>query len=319
MMVEATNAPLRNVSSGDGHSKSLSFPWKVTLLSSVLITAIVVEVLGKLLVIASVIKNRKLWKAGNAFVVSLAVADLVVAIYPYPLLLTAIFHNDWIAGTFHCQISRFLMGLSVISSIFNITGITINRYCYICHSLKYDRLFSSKNTVCYMTLGWSLTILAIVPNWFVESLKYDPFVYSCTFAQSVSSLYTVAVVVVHFILLIGIVTYCYLRIWVLVIHVLHCIKPEGQSKIKPHDVRNLLTIFVVLMLFAMCLAPLNFIGLNVAVRPALGQAIPEWNITANYFMAYFNSCLNAVIYGALNHNFRKEYKRIVFTLFKFHC
>ncbi|KTG06059.1 hypothetical protein cypCar_00005916 [Cyprinus carpio] len=136
----------------------------------------------------------------NAFVVSLAVADLVVAIYPYPLVLTAIFHDRWIAGDIHCQISGFLMGLSVIGSIFNITGIAINRYCYICHSLKYDKLFSNKNTVCYVVLVWVLTILAIVPNWFVESLQYDPRVYSCTFAQSVSSLYTITVVVVHFIL-----------------------------------------------------------------------------------------------------------------------
>uniref|UniRef100_W5KUC3 Melatonin receptor type 1A like n=1 Tax=Astyanax mexicanus TaxID=7994 RepID=W5KUC3_ASTMX len=290
---------------------SQPFPWVVTLLSSVLITTIVVDVLGNLLVIVSVFRNRKLRKAGNAFVVSLAVADLVVAIYPYPLVLTAIFHDGWIAGNIHCQISGFLMGLSVIGSIFNITGIAINRYCYICHSLKYDKLFSSKNTACYVVLVWSLTILAIVPNWFVESLQYDPRVYSCTFAQSVSSLYTILVVVVHFILPISIVTYCYLRIWILVIQVRRRVKPDTRPKIKPHDFRNFLTMFVVFVLFAVCWAPLNFIGLAVAVHPRLGQAIPEWLFTASYFMAYFNSCLNAVIYGVLNHNFRKEYKRIV--------
>ncbi|XP_076879063.1 melatonin receptor type 1A-like [Brachyhypopomus gauderio] len=318
-MLDATNAPLRNASSGEGHSKNLSFPWKVTLLSSVLITTIVLDVLGNLLVIVSVFRNRKLRKAGNAFVVSLAVADLVVAIYPYPLVLSAIFHNGWIAGSIHCQISGFLMGLSVIGSIFNITGIAINRYCYICHSLNYDRLFSSRNTACYVVLVWSLTVLAIVPNWFVESLMYDARVYSCTFAQSVSSLYTIAVVVVHFLLPIAIVTYCYLRIWVLVVHVRRRVKANGRPKVKQHDVRNFLTMFVVFVLFAVCWAPLNFIGVAVAVRPALGQSVPEWLFTASYFMAYFNSCLNAVIYGALNHNFRKEYKRIVFALFKFHC
>lgn len=251
--------------------------------------------------------------------VSLAIADLVVAIYPYPLVLTAIFHDRWIAGDIHCQISGFLMGLSVIGSIFNITGIAINRYCYICHSLKYDKLFSYKNTVCYVVLVWALTVLAIVPNWFVESLQYDPRVYSCTFAQSVSSLYTITVVVVHFILPIGIVTYCYLRIWILVIQVRRRVKPDSRPKIKPHDFRNFLTMFVVFVLFAVCWAPLNLIGLAVAIHPRLGQYIPEWLFTASYFMAYFNSCLNGVIYGVLNHNFRKEYKRIVLAIFKFNC
>ncbi|KAM7418180.1 hypothetical protein PAMA_017703 [Pampus argenteus] len=258
-------------------------------------------------------------QAGNAFVVSLAFADLVVAIYPYPLVLTAIFHDGWIAGYIHCQISGFLMGLSVIGSIFNITGIAINRYCYICHSLKYDKLFSNSNTMCYVVLVWALTILAIVPNWFVESLQYDPRVYSCTFAQSVSSLYTITVVVVHFILPIGIVTYCYLRIWILVIQVRRRVKPDSRPKIKPHDLRNFLTMFVVFVLFAVCWAPLNLIGLAVALDSRLSRAIPEWLFTASYFMAYFNSCLNAVVYGVLNHNFRKEYKRIVLIMFKFHC
>ncbi|KAJ8282135.1 hypothetical protein COCON_G00046540 [Conger conger] len=257
--------------------------------------------------------------SGNAFVVSLAIADLVVAIYPYPLVLTAIFHDGWIAGYIHCQISGFLMGLSVIGSIFNITGIAINRYCYICHSLKYDKLFSNKNTACYVILVWVLTILAIVPNWFVESLQYDLRVYSCTFAQSVSSLYTITVVVVHFILPISIVTYCYLRIWILVIQVRKRVKPDNRPKIKPHDFRNFLTMFVVFVLFAVCWAPLNFIGLAVAMNPRLGMAIPEWLFTASYFMAYFNSCLNAVVYGVLNHNFRKEYKRIVLAVFKLRC
>uniref|UniRef100_A0A3P9AK71 G-protein coupled receptors family 1 profile domain-containing protein n=1 Tax=Esox lucius TaxID=8010 RepID=A0A3P9AK71_ESOLU len=295
------------------------YPWVVTLLASVLIATIVIDILGNLLVILSVFRNRKLRKAGNAFVVSLALADLVVAIYPYPLVLTAIFHNGWIAGYIHCQISGFLMGLSVIGSIFNITGIAINRYCYICHSMKYNKLFSNRNTICYVSLVWVLTILAIVPNWFVESLQYDPRVYSCTFAQSVSSLYTITVVVVHFILPISIVTYCYLRIWILVIHVRRRVKPDTRTKLKPHDLRNFLTMFVVFVLFAVCWAPLNFIGLAVAINPRLGLNIPEWLFTASYFMAYFNSCLNAVIYGLLNHNFRKEYKRIIVIILNFHC
>uniref|UniRef100_A0A8C6UQ51 Melatonin receptor type 1A like n=1 Tax=Neogobius melanostomus TaxID=47308 RepID=A0A8C6UQ51_9GOBI len=298
----------------DGAQRGQQFPWAVTLLAGVLITTIVVDIIGNLLVIVSVFRNRKLRKAGNP-----RPGRPGGGAVPLPLVLTAIFNDGWIAGYLHCQVSGFLMGLSVIGSIFNITGIAVNRYCYICHSLKYDKLFSNSNTMCYVVLVWALTILAIVPNWFVESLQYDPRVYSCTFAQSVSSLYTITVVVVHFIVPIGIVTYCYLRIWILVIQVRRRVKPDSRQKIKPHDLRNFLTMFVVFVLFAVCWAPLNFIGLAVALDSRLGTAIPEWLFTASYFMAYFNSCLNAVVYGVLNHNFRKEYKRIVLIIFRFHC
>lgn len=111
------------------------------------------------------------------------------------------------------------MGLSVIGSIFNITGIAVNRYCYICHSFSYSRLYSYRNTMLFVALIWVLTVVAVMPNIFVGSLRYDPRVYSCTFAQNVSTSYTVAVVVVHFFVPIAVVTFCYLRIWVLVIQV----------------------------------------------------------------------------------------------------
>ncbi|XP_078266455.1 melatonin receptor type 1A-like [Rhinoraja longicauda] len=289
--------------------------WVMNSLAGLLIFTIVIDILGNLLVILSVYRNKKLRNAGNIFVVSLAIADLVVAIYPYPLVLTSIFHNGWNLGYLHCQISGFLMGFSVIGSIFNITGIAINRYCYICHSLKYDKFYSDKNSLCIVILIWALTFIAIVPNLFVESLQYDPRVYSCTFVQSVSSAYTVSVVFFHFILPISIVTFCYLRIWALVIQVRRRVKPDMRPKLKPHDLRNFVTMFVVFVLFAVCWAPLNIIGLAVAVNPdTIGPRIPDWLFVASYFMAYFNSCLNAIIYGLLNQNFRREYKRIIISV-----
>ncbi|KAK2512931.1 melatonin receptor type 1B [Columba guinea] len=334
--------------------------WVVPVLSSVLIFTTVVDILGNLLVIISVFKNRKLRNSedvvnllgeilehnlerdkqanprraaglvarqsplpllapekatGNAFVVSLALADLVVALYPYPLVLLAIFHNGWTLGEMHCKASGFVMGLSVIGSIFNITAIAINRYCYICHSFAYEKVYSCWNTMLYVSLIWVLTVIAIVPNFFVGSLKYDPRVYSCTFVQTASSYYTIAVVVIHFIVPITIVSFCYLRIWVLVLQVRRRVKSETKPRLKPSDFRNFLTMFVVFVIFAFCWAPLNFIGLAVAIDPMeMAPKVPEWLFIISYFMAYFNSCLNAIIYGLLNQNFRNEYKRILMSL-----
>lgn len=43
---------------------------------------------------------------GNVFVVSLAFADLVVAFYPYPLVLYALFHDGWALGNTQCMVRR---------------------------------------------------------------------------------------------------------------------------------------------------------------------------------------------------------------------
>ncbi|XP_029457567.1 melatonin receptor type 1B [Rhinatrema bivittatum] len=313
-MLENASYP-RNCCQPDGRPEAPRAVGTVTALSSVLIFITVVDIVGSLLVIVSVLRNKKLRNSGNAFVVSLAFADLVVALYPYPLVLVAISSNGWSLGEIHCKVSGFVMGLSVIGSIFNITGIAINRYCYICHSFVYDKLYSTRNTMIYVCLIWALTIVAIVPNFFVGSLKYDPRIYSCTFVQTASSSYTIAVVVIHFIVPIAVVTFCYLRIWILVIQVRRKVKSEIKPRLKPSDFRNFLTMFVVFVIFAFCWAPLNLIGLAVAISPSeIAPNIPEWLFITSYFMAYFNSCLNAIIYGLLNQNFRNEYKRILMLL-----
>ncbi|KAM9311532.1 melatonin receptor type 1A-like [Gastrophryne carolinensis] len=309
--------PTQKNSSGDLQEEEDDYPtWMVSTLTTILVVTISGDILGNLLVITSVFRNKKLRRAGNAFVVSLAVADLLVACYPYPLVLLAIFNRGWRMGHIHCQLSGFFMGLSVISSVFNITGIAVNRYCYICHRSCYSRLFSNASTIFYVGLVWMLALAAILPNLFVGSLRYDPRVFSCTFSQSVSSLYTVAIVIFHFFLPIGVVSFCYLRIWITVLTVRHRVKPARnvQGQMWPYSIHSFITMFIVFALFAVCWGPLNIIGLLVAFNPTL--RIPHWLFVASYFMAYFNSCLNALVYGALNQNFRREYKRIILSVFQ---
>ncbi|KAM9441008.1 melatonin receptor type 1C [Clarias gariepinus] len=282
-------------------------------LAALLIFTIVADVLGNALVILSVYRNKKLRNAGNIFVVSLSVADLVVALYPYPLALLAIFHGGWTLDAVQCQLSGFVLGLGVIGSVFNITAIAINRYCYICHTLRYERCYTRRNTCLCVSLTWLLSVVATLPNFLLGSLTYDPRVFSCTFTQTVSSSYTASVVLVHFMIPLAIVSFCYLRIWMLVIRV------KGRVRARPWtratDLRHFLTMFVVFVLFAVCWAPLNFIGLAVALDPInVAPKVPEWLFVASYFLAYFNSCLNAAVYGFLNQNFRREYKQILLSL-----
>jgi melatonin receptor type 1B len=187
--------------------------------------------------------------SGNLFLVSLALADLVVALYPYPLILVAIFYDGWALGEVHCKASAFVMGLSVIGSVFNITAIAINHYCCICHSATYHRICGRWHTPLYIGLVWLLTLVAIVPNFFVGSLEYDPRIYSCTFIQTASAQYAAAVVVVHFLLPIALVAFCYLRIWVLVLQVRRKAKSESKVRLRPSDGRSFLT------MFAICWAP----------------------------------------------------------------
>uniref|UniRef100_A0A3Q1MJG2 G-protein coupled receptors family 1 profile domain-containing protein n=1 Tax=Bos taurus TaxID=9913 RepID=A0A3Q1MJG2_BOVIN len=239
---------------------------------------------------------------GNLFLVSLAFADLAVALYPYPLSLVAIFHDGWALGEVHCKASAFVMGLSVVGSVFNITAIAVDRYCYVCRSVTYHRLCRRRHR---RRLRWPR--LAAHP--------YDPRVYSCTFAQTASAGYTAARGARALPAALAVVCFCYLHIWVLVLRARRKVKAESKPRPWSGRVRSFLSMFVVFVIFAICWAPLNCIGLAVAIDPEeVAPRVPEGLFVSSYFLAYFNSCLNAIVYGLLNQNFRREYKRIISAL-----
>ncbi|XP_032253293.1 melatonin-related receptor isoform X2 [Phoca vitulina] len=271
-----------------------------------MVITIVVDLIGNSMVILAVTKNKKLRNSGNIFVVSLSVADMLVAVYPYPLMLHAMAIGGWDLSQLQCQMVGFITGLSVVGSIFNIVAIAINRYCYICHSLQYERIFSVRNTCIYLVITWIMTVLAVLPNMYIGTIEYDPRTYTCIFNYLNNPVFAVTIVCIHFVLPLLIVGFCYVRIWT---KVLAARDPAGQNPDNQlAEVRNFLTMFVIFLLFAVCWCPINVLTVLVAVSPKeMAGKIPNWLYLAAYFIAYFNSCLNAVIYGLLNENFRREY------------
>ncbi|XP_068819172.1 melatonin-related receptor [Capricornis sumatraensis] len=281
-------------------------PALIVFMFCAMVITIVVDLIGNSMVILAVSKNKKLRNSGNVFVVSLSVADMLVAIYPYPLMLHAMAIGGWDLSKLQCQMVGFITGLSVVGSIFNIMAIAINRYCYICHSLQYERIFSVRNTCIYLAVTWIMTVLAVLPNMYIGTIEYDPRTYTCIFNYVNNPAFAVTIVCIHFVLPLLIVGFCYVKIWT---KVLAARDPAGQNPDNQlAEVRNFLTMFVIFLLFAVCWCPINALTVLVAVNPKeMAGKIPNWVYLAAYFIAYFNSCLNAVIYGVLNENFRREY------------
>ncbi|KAM5196294.1 melatonin-related receptor isoform 2-T2 [Hipposideros larvatus] len=285
-------------------------PAVITFMFCAVVITIVIDVIGNSMVILAVAKNKKLRNSGNMFVASLSAADMLVAIYPYPLMLHAMAIGGWDLSHFQCQVFGFITGLTVVSSIFNIMAIAINRYCYICHSLQYERIFSVRNTFIYLAITWIMAILAILPNTYIGTIEYDPRTYTCIFNYLNNPVFVVTIVCIHFVLPLLIVGFCYLRIWIKVLAARDATGQNPDNQLA--EVHNFLTMFVIFLLFAVCWCPINVLNVLVAISPKeVAGKVPYWLYLALYFIAYFNSCLNAVIYGILNENFRREY-RVIF-------
>ncbi|XP_043935205.1 melatonin receptor type 1C-like [Protopterus annectens] len=252
----------------------------------------------------------------NIFVISVAVADLMVALHPYPLLIVALLQKQWTMGMLQCQLAAIIQGLSFISSIQNIMAIAINRYCCICHSQEYNKFYSMKNTYYLVILTWALSIALVLPMILVGALQYDPRVYSCTFAFTANPFLTSVQTVLNFIIPLTIVIFCYTRIWILVIQVKYRIRHNSKQKLKANEVRHFLTMFAAFVLFAICWGPYSIPSLILAFSP-IGKTpiLSDELFVVGFFMAYFNSCLNGIVYGICNPNFRQQYKTVFLSLY----
>ncbi|XP_043935151.1 melatonin receptor type 1C-like [Protopterus annectens] len=300
---------------GTNHSDLLARETSTTekwILTIVMSFTIVADIIGNCLVIFSVLRSKKLRNPGNIFVISLSVADLIVAMHPYPVFLIAIINEAWILGDMHCKITGIVLSIGVIGSVYSITAIAVNRYCCICHSNRYDKLYSMKNSYFYFGIVWVLTVIVLLPNIFADALQYDSRIYSCTFIQSVNASCSLTVAVVHFIIPVSVIIFCYSSIWILLIRVKYRVRQDNKQKLKPSEIRSFMTMFAVFVIFIICWGPFSISSFIVGFSPPGNPPhIPTSLYVLSYFICYFNSCLSGIIYGIMNKNFRAEYKKIL--------
>ncbi|XP_073078066.1 5-hydroxytryptamine receptor 4 isoform X2 [Manis javanica] len=117
-----------NVSSKEGFG-SVEKVVLFTFLSAVIVMA----VLGNLLVMVAVCRDRQLRKIKtNYFIVSLAFADLLVSVLVMPFGAIELVQDIWIYGEMFCLVRTSLDVLLTTASIFHLCCISLDRYYAIC-------------------------------------------------------------------------------------------------------------------------------------------------------------------------------------------
>ncbi|XP_012261826.2 octopamine receptor beta-2R isoform X1 [Athalia rosae] len=147
---------------------------KACVLGSIIITA----VFGNLLVMVSVMRHRKLRIITNYFVVSLALADMLVAMFAMTFNASVQVTGRWLFGYFMCDVWNSLDVYFSTSSILHLMCISVDRYYAIVRPLKYP-INMTKTVVAYMLLAcWlSPAIISFIPifnEWYttIENSKY---------------------------------------------------------------------------------------------------------------------------------------------------
>ena len=107
------------------------------------------------------------------FLINLAVADLIMAIFCIPFTFTYSLMSDWIFSAPMCPIVMFLQTVSVTGSVSTNMAIGIDRFCAIAFPLN-----ATRNTVnrykCIIILIWIIAIAFAGVQLFVGDTHYDP-------------------------------------------------------------------------------------------------------------------------------------------------
>lgn len=109
--------------------------WKSGWLYSFLENFYFSGVVGNLLVVFALVGDKKARNATSAFLVSLAVADLVFLLVCIPYDTAAKMMGFWKGGKPLCKVSGFVEMLSATASILNLTAVSVERWVSLSLSL----------------------------------------------------------------------------------------------------------------------------------------------------------------------------------------
>ncbi|XP_046665572.1 dopamine D2-like receptor isoform X2 [Homalodisca vitripennis] len=127
---------------------------------------------GNVLVILSVFRERSLQTATNYFIVSLALADLLVAVVVMPFAVYVLVNGDWGLPPFVCDFYIAMDVTCSTSSIFNLVAISIDRYIAVTQPIKYAKHKNNRRVWLTIVLVW--VISAAIGSPIVLGLNNTP-------------------------------------------------------------------------------------------------------------------------------------------------
>lgn len=120
---------------------------------------VVMAVAGNLLVIVAVLTDRGLRQTGNYFIVSLALADTLVAVAVMTFAVANDVMGRWVFGARICRLWMSADVMCSTASILNLCAISADRYLHIRSPLHYDRLVTHKRCLGAIGLVWIMSAL----------------------------------------------------------------------------------------------------------------------------------------------------------------
>nr|WNH96629.1 5-HT4 [Sinonovacula constricta] len=280
--------------------------------------------LGNVMVIVAVLTHKRLQTVTNAFVVSLAVADIMVAILVMPFGIYQQYNNKvWNLGRQWCLITTSFDVMFTTTSIFNLSCLAIDRYLAICRPFIHERL-SRPVVIVMLSICWVVPVfisfLPIMNNW--NHIGIEDYI-ECVFPESdethcgfvVNKAYAVVCSLIAFYIPTVFIVICN-------VHIFSAARTQAKQirslelsahqhhrrgKLK-HETKAAKTVGIIMGCFFICWFP--FFIFNI-IDPFIGYRIPYTLWTIALWLGYINSMLNPFLYYNFNRHYKMAFRRLL--------
>uniref|UniRef100_A0A1A8JHF6 Thyrotropin-releasing hormone receptor n=1 Tax=Nothobranchius kuhntae TaxID=321403 RepID=A0A1A8JHF6_NOTKU len=294
-----------------------------------------VGIVGNMMVILVVLTTKHMRTPTNCYLVSLAVADLMVLTAAGLPNITDALRGQWVYGYAGCLGITYFQYLGINASSCSITAFTVERYIAICHPIKAQFLCTLSRAKKIIMLVWALTSVYCVMWLFLSDttkLVYDNVVLlTCAYKVSRSHYLPIYFVdfTVFYVVPLMLATVLYgLIARILFLNPLPSDPKAGSQKWRREasqggrmistsssssttaasrrQVTKMLAVVVVL--FALLWMPYRTL---VVVNSFLDTAyLDTWFLLFCRLCIYLNSAINPVIYNAMSQKFRTAFKKL---------
>ena len=136
--------------------------WKI-LIAFISLLICFVTTAGNVLVLLSFRINKKLRTTNNYFLISLAIADLIIGFYSMPVFTLYFITEEWLLGPYICDLWLCLDYTVSNASVASLLLISFDRYFSITRPLTYRVNRTTKKVTFFIGLSWAISVLMWSP------------------------------------------------------------------------------------------------------------------------------------------------------------
>lgn len=281
------------------------------------------SLLGNILVIVVVYRNKSLRNSANYFIVNMAISDLFIPILVIPRKLKVITTNDhtWgisgLTGEILCKLVYFLSDVTPMVSVLSLIFISFDRFYAVMFPLRKRRLVQRWVLI---SLTWLISFAVLAPHFYTFRLDknqmYCISVWSPAFDHKKAQKNFMIFIIIAFIFVpFVILAFIYAGISKVLITQKVIGDRSASHAMRDRKRKTVVKLaFTIVLGCALCYGPYGVLLLLVAFKyDLMPPADCAWDffMQFSFFLAYSNAVVNPAIYFLYVQNYKKELKRII--------